>query len=261
MHPIERLRQGPGPGHVAHRVLVGESGPALARLGGDHGALVLSCRRLVAHHPSSGPLAWLCARVLCGHDARADAWGCITEMDDDPTAQHLVADLPDDATVVVLGWPEVAAGALAGRGDVTALVIDAGGEGAELALRLRAIDGDATDVAEAGTAAAVVAADLVVLEADALGPDGAVAASGSYAAAAVARHAGVPVWLVAGTGRYLPAGMWSGLVDRLARPEPWAAATEVVPLGLVDAVVRPGGRSVPAGPAGPADCPEAPELR
>ena len=48
------------------------------------------------------------------------------------------------------------------------------------------------------------AADLVLLEASATGPDAFVAVAGSRAAAAVARHAGVPVWVVVGVGRRLP---------------------------------------------------------
>lgn len=185
----------------------------------------------------------------------------MTEIEGDVTAEHLAGALPEAATVVVLGWPEVAVVALARRGDVAPLVVDAGGEGAELAYRLQGIDVDAVEVAEGGLAAAVREADLVLLEAAALGADGFVAVSGSYAGAAVARHAGVPVWLVAGAGRALPAGLWSAMAERLKREEPWTAVDEIVPFDLVDVVIRPTGQvSGPAG-AGPPDCPDAPELR
>jgi hypothetical protein len=69
-----------------------------------------------------------------------------------------------------------------------------------------------------------------------------VAVAGSRAAAAVAHHAGVPVWVTAGVGRVLPAGLWDTLVARLGEvPEPWARGSEWVPLDLVDVIVGPGG--------------------
>jgi translation initiation factor 2B subunit (eIF-2B alpha/beta/delta family) len=185
----------------------------------------------------------------------------VGEIDHDATGEHLASEVPEASTVVVLGWPEVAVAALARRGDVTSLVVDAGGGGAGLAYRLQDIDIDAIEVDEAGMAAAVRAADLVVLEADALGPAGFVAVSGSYAAAAVARYARVPVWLVAGVGRVLPPGLWSRMARRLERGDPWTATDEIVPLELVDVVVRPSGRMPGPAISGPPDCPDAPELR
>ncbi len=258
---MERLRHLARAGAVEHRVLVQESAPALAALGHDPGALVLSCRRLLQHHPASGPLAWMCARVLCGEEPRAEAWRCVTELEQDVTGEQLAGELPEAATVAVLGWPEVAVTALARRADVTSLVVDAGADGAGLAYRLQGIDIDAVEVAEAGMAAAVRAADLVVLEAAALGPDAFVAVSGSYAAAAVAGHVRVPVWLVAGVGRALAPGLWSGMTRRLEREEPWRAVDEIVPLDLVDIVVRPNGSMPAAGIGRPPDGPDAPELR
>ena len=48
---------------------------------------------------------------------------------------------------------------------------------------------------------------------------GAHVAAGSHAAAAVAHHAGVPVWVVAGVGRVLPQRMWEALTQRLDEGE------------------------------------------
>ena len=97
-------------------------------------------------------------------------------------------------------------------------------------------------MAEAGLGAAVLASTLVLLEADACGVDGLVAVAGSRAAAAVAHHAGVPVWAVVGVGRVLPRGLWDAVNGRLAEvPEPWAASAELVPIDLVDVIVGPGG--------------------
>ena len=108
--------------------------------------------------------------------------------------------------------------------------------------RLWRCDVEATDVAQAGLGAAVASSTVVLLESPAIGPDEFLAVSGSRAAAAVARHAGVPVWLVAGVGRMLPARMWEGLRSRVEPDEPWDADDEIVPLDLVDRIVGPARR-------------------
>jgi translation initiation factor 2B subunit (eIF-2B alpha/beta/delta family) len=94
---------------------------------------------------------------------------------------------------------------------------------------------------DAGLGAAVAEADLVLLEAGALGDDGFVAPVGSRAAAAVARLAGAPVWVVTGVGRSLPPATWDALVERFRadQTEPWDRVDEIVPIGLVDEVVGP----------------------
>ncbi|MDQ3305562.1 MAG: hypothetical protein M3535_06195 [Actinomycetota bacterium] len=261
MHPVERLRHLARAGPLEHGVLVRESAVALGALGADAAGLVLACRRLLQHHPASGPLRWLCARVLCSDEPRHEAWRCVEEIDDDPTAHRLGVELPEAATVVVLGWPELTTGALTRRADVRPLVVDSLGEGAQLARQLRGLGNEAEEVDEGGTGAAVMVADLVVLEAAAVGPDAFVAVSGSRAAACVARHAGLLVWLVAGVGRALPSGLWSSLAAGLADDEPWLASEEIVPLDLVDVVVCPSGLLTPAElRATPVDCPDAPEL-
>ena len=63
MLPFERLR------YLARysgddRALVEETADCLADFGDDIPQLVIACRRLLAHHPASGPLWWLCARVV-----------------------------------------------------------------------------------------------------------------------------------------------------------------------------------------------------
>jgi len=101
----------------------------------------------------------------------------------------------------------------------------------------------------------------LLLEASAVGPAGFVGIAGSRAAAAVAHHARVPVWLVAGVGRLLPGRMWDALTVRLDEAaEPWDAPDEVVPLDLVDLVVGPGGPEPPTDALRRTDCPVAPEL-
>jgi hypothetical protein len=100
-----------------------------------------------------------------------------------------------------------------------------------------------------------------VLEAEAFGPNAFLAVSGSRAAAAVGRHAGAKVWVVAATGTVLPERLWAALSSRIhSDPEPWANAEELVPIDLVDAVVGPRGTESVADALGRADCPVAPEL-
>lgn len=257
---MERLRAvaratGTGPG-----LLVPEAAAALAHLDDDPAALVTACRRLVDRHPGVGPMWWLASRVLCAPDPVDEAWRAAGDVEADPTPAAVAAALPDDATVVLVGWPEQAVEGLRPRGDVAALVVSAAGESAGLVRRLAGAGVEAEDVPDAGLAAAVTSADVVLLEASAVGPHHLAAVSGSYAAAAVGRAAGVPVWVVAGVGRVLPAALWEALVARLSRSAApaWHRGTEMVPLGLCDLVIGPAG----AAPAGSAVewCPVAPEL-
>jgi hypothetical protein len=121
---------------------------------------------------------------------------------------------------------------------------------------------DAVDVPTSGLAAAVAAADVLLLEAVAAGPDGFLGVSGSLAAATVARHAGVPVWCVAGVGRWLPPRMWTALLARRdTRPEdPWDLDEELIPFDLVDQVCTTAGLEPHADAVRRTDCPVAPEL-
>lgn len=259
---MERLRSvartdGAGPGLLAQ-----EAAMALAGLGPDAAGLVTACRRLVERQPAAGPVWWVAARVLCSPDPVAEAWTSADLLDADPTPAVLAGALPEGAAVVVVGWPELAAVGLRRRGDAAVLVVSSDGESVGFARWLRAAGVDAEDVPDAGLGAAVAGADLVVLEAAAVGPRAFVAAPGSRAAAAVARSAGVPVWLVAGVGRRLPGRLWSALEARLGATAvpPWERAEEIVPLDLCDSIVGPEGLCETfADDQGP-DCPAAPEL-
>jgi hypothetical protein len=205
-------------------------------------------------------LVWLCARVLTAGDARSEIWAAAGEIQADATASELAHALPQDATVTVLGWPDEAGEALPRRGDVKVLAVDTGGEAAGFVSRLWRGDVDASDVPQSGLGAAVAASTLVLLETPAMGPDEFLAPSGSRAAAATARHAGIPVWLVAGVGRRLPARMWEGLRRRVEPEEEWDADDEFVPLGLVDVVVGASGPESVEESRLRTDCPVAPEL-
>jgi hypothetical protein len=162
----------------------------------------------------------------------------------------------------LIGWPDVAAGALRRRGDLELLIAEANGDGSALVRRLIDCDVDAVAVPDAGVAASAVVSGLVLLEAVAAGPTGVLAATGSHAAAAVAALAGTPVWAVAGVGRILPGPLWDALLLRIdaGATEPWDRAVELVPSGLITELVGPGGRVAAEDGLATAGCPVAPEL-
>ena len=261
VHPIERLRYVARADGAGVTRLVEAAAHALAAMGDTDAGLVTGCRQMVDRHPAIGPLWWLTSRMLCAADPSREAWASVEVLENDPTPRVLASALPEDAMTLILGWPEIASDALHRRGDLRVLVVDALGEGAHLAHSLEGVGVLAVDVPEPGVGAAAADADLILLEALAVGPTGLVAVAGSRAAAAVARHAETPVWAVAGEGRLLPARMWEALLGRLdARGDPWDADDEVVPLDLVDVVVGPWGSGTPAEALTHIDCPVAAEL-
>lgn len=239
---MERMRavaraKGAGPG-----LLVQEAAGALAALGNDPAGLVTACRRLVDRHPAVGPMWWLTSRVLCAAGPAAEAYRAAAEVEADTTPAALAAALPEDTTVVLLGWPELAVEGVRRRGDADVLLVSGGGEAAGLARRLQSAGVAVEEVPDAGLGAAVAEAGLVVLEAGAVGPDWFLAAPGSRAAASVAAATGVPVWVVAGVGRVLPARLWSALESRRRSALPaWARDEELVPLALCAQLVAADG--------------------
>lgn len=243
------------------RLLVEETASALRGLHLDPGGLVLACRRIVERHPSCGPLWWLAARLVTEVDPFEHLRDLAEWIVDDPTPVQLARALPDDATVVLVGWPDLAADAVARRGDLRVLVVDSIGEGAPLVRRLERADMDVELVEPAGVAAAVAAADLVVIEAVATGDHEAMARIGSAAAAAVAKQRGIATWAVRGRGRHLPEGLWTAMVRRNCDAGPlWQQPTETVPWSWTSQIVHEDGVDDAAGFESRPDCVMAPEL-
>ena len=231
VHPMERLRYVARADGAGVASLVEAAARALAGLGDDYAGLVTGCRQMVDRHPSVGPMWWLTSRMLCGERPRDEAWAVVEALEADPTSRELAAALPQDAVAVVLGWPELTAAALHRRGDVRVRAVDALGDGAALVGVLADAGVDAVEVPESGVGAAV------------------------------ARHQGLPVWVVAGEGRILPDRLWRALLARLDDGgDPWDADEEVVPLSLVDVVAGPWGSLSPSEAAVRTDCPIAAEL-
>lgn len=260
MHPIERLRYVARSSGVPQSSLVREAAGALLSFSGDPDGLVTACRRMVARQPASGPLLWVASRVLMAPNPAKEAYESIDLLEEDRTPRELRHILPDGAVISVIGWPDNISQALPARGDLEVRVIDALGEGSGFVQRLWNSDIDAVDVPFAGLGAAVAGSEVLVLESPAVGGDEFLAISGTRAAAAVAKHAGVPVWLVAGVGRLLPQPLWLSLRDRVAPEEPWDADEEFVPLDLVDFVVDQHGCHSVTDALQKIDCPVANEL-
>ena len=260
MHPIERLRYVARASGVPQSILVREAAGALMSFAREPHGLVTACRRMIGRQPGSGPLLWLASRVLISGEPGSELRDCLDALDQDKTARELRYGLPDDVVVAVLGWPEAAGDALPARGDLEVLVIDVLGEGTGFVQRLWKDDVDAADVPVGGLGAAVASADLLLLESAAIGPDEFLAVAGTRAAAAVASHKGIPVWLVGGVGRQLPAPLWGALRAQVVSEEPWEFDEELVSLDLVSHVVGPGGVEGVTEALQRVDCPIAPEL-
>lgn len=261
MHPIERLRYLARSSGSDQRVLVGETASALRSMGFDPAGLVVSCRRIVERHPTSGPLWWLCAHMLTSGEPGSTARDLAGQIDLDPTPDLLVEALPQDGTVCIIGWPDLVGEACLRRGDLSVLAIDSLDQGSSFVRRLERADVTAEVVEPSGVAAAVLASDLVLVEALAAGQGDILAAPGSRSAASVAYCSEVPVWAVVGRGRCLPAQAFDSLVARVADVRvPWLAEADVVPLALASYVATERG-VVPIDEATLApECPLAYEL-
>jgi len=246
---------------VPWRVVVDEAALALAGLCDDPRGVVVACQRIVARHPGCAPLVWLAARALASGDPCSDVDAVIGDLDADPTPRVLAAELPPDATVVVLGVPPEALGGLGSRGDLTVVVVDALGNAERTAARLGRLGVD-VEVVPPEASGAVVAGDqrVALIAPEAVGPTSMLVPLGSGPLVASAHLAEVPVWAVAGPGRVQPAVMWDGFAAAAlpVGPPGWTSGFEVVPVARVDTLVRPGGAvPAPAGAATP-DCPSEP---
>lgn len=274
MHPIERLRYVARSSGADERVLVQETAAALRGLRMEPADLVIACRRIVERHPSSGPLWWLCSQVLTAPDPFSALSRLADEVEDDPTPRTLAHALPDEATVCVVGWPDLAGDALARRGDVRVLAVDTDGNAGGLVRRLQRADVEADEIPAGAIATAVGLADVVVIEPAAVcaatdeGGGEALGPMGAHALAAAAYCAEVPVWIVAGVGRRLPATTWATLRERVGRAAlaeaPWYAREETFPIALATHVVDPTGvhelTDASAAALLAAECPVAHEL-
>lgn len=123
-----------------------------------------------------------------------------------------------------------------------------------------------------GGVAEATTADVVVVAADAVGPDAMVVDGDDCGLLEAAAAAGVQVWVVGGTGRMLPARLWQALVRRAQSPPkpsrtgasaffdpvPTSASVAELPVGC--RVAGPTGLLGLAESLAAGDCPEPAEL-
>jgi len=260
VQPFERLRYLARWSDEDDSALVSEAADCLAGFADDPAGLVVACRRLLSHHPASGALWWLCARVLAAPDPADAAWEAWQLVNDDRTADRLAGLLPfpHDEPIAVLGWPDLSGAALAERPDLDALAIRrrTGDDHrrARLARREASIR-----IVEDVEAVALEPSHLLV-EALAAGPQRAVVAAGAgdlLDTLAATRTVG---WLVAGVGRVLPERLFAAVESELGRGGDEHTPVEILDVTRFARVAGPSGLDAPDALLRRVDCPVAPEL-
>ncbi len=229
--------------------------------GAEPAALVAAVRRLLTRQPGVGPLWWLGSKMVAGADPAEAAWDSIAELRSDRTDRELAHGLPDGATVVIAGWPDRAVDGLVRRGDLSVLVVDVGGQGFSVARRLSDAEVEVEVIDAEQAAAAVESADVVILEAAAVGDHVALVELGGLTLAALGRVVGTPVWLTVPVGRRLAEPYVQAITERLVAADrvPWVRTVDVVGLGLIAQCVTPEG-VVTVAELGEMTAPFAPEL-
>ena len=261
MQPFERLRAIARHGGD-DRLLVAEAADCLGEFDDDPAALVVTCRRLLLHHPERAPLWWLCARVLAAPEPSEGAWDAEALVRDDHTADRLsgLLPFPADHPVAVLGWPAVSGDALSLRPDLEVLVVrgDQHGRAGDERWRARLARSDASarpvDVVEA---VALEPSHLLV-EVVAASPDELLVAEGTADVIATLARPGLVVWMVAGIGRVLPARLFEAMMRTMGDPED--RGLELLDVQIADRIAGPTGLVRPDQLARRVDCPVAPEL-
>jgi hypothetical protein len=263
VHPVERLRS-VSRWAVDDDALAVEAAEALAAFSFDPAGLVVSCRRLLAHHIGNGPLWWLCARVLAAPDPAEACREVIARLDADRTADRLAASLPlqtrDDEIVAVIGWPRAVDRALAERADLAAVAVRTD-VGDLTAMLRRRVASQSVRPVDAWMLPELAVSHLLV-GASAIGAGRALVPVGTRETIATARpEAGT--WLIGGVGRVLPRRLYEAAeTGALASPSDVddPVALESVSLEHFDRVAGPRGLVPSAEADAHPDAPVAPEL-
>jgi hypothetical protein len=228
--------------------LVVEAADCLADFAADPTQLVTVCRRLLAHHPSSGPLWWLCTQVLTATDPSGGARDAVRALERDRTATRLSSLLPfpHDEPIAVLGWPDVTGEALAERPDLDIVVVRTDYRPPRAAdRRVRVVD---------QVKAMAASPSHLLVEVLAAGPTTAIVPHG---VGDLHRSLGdVTLWLVVPVGRLLPARLFE-VLRQLVGEEPDVEAIDVTAAAQT---AGPWGLDVPARLGAHVNCPVAPEL-
>lgn len=248
-------------GGVDQTLLLEEMAGLTLSLGASPEGGVTAWRRVLQRHPTAGSLWTLAATALTALDPRGCGHDLCDAVSADPTGSLAVGDLPEEATVMVLGWPDLLAPVLHRRGDLRILVADVVGDADPYVDRLTERDSWAEVVDAVSIGAAAAECDVVLLEASVASAPGGLCAQGSRAAAASARMGRGQVWLLVGEARAVPQAIFERiLAHELERDEPWHLTTELIPTDHLDMVVGPEGRAPAASLTRRVDGPDAPEL-
>jgi hypothetical protein len=261
MHPIEHLRHVARSRAIDETELVHEAAIALGSMRADGPDLVVACRRIVERHPQIGALWWLCSRLLISDHPTRLAWQIADEIAADPTSRVVASHIPDDATVLTIGWPAVAGAALLRRGDARVLCADSRHDASGFLRQLERADVECEPIPAEMLARAVAIADIVLLDGVAASPQRVLAPIGSHVVAAVAASVGVPVWCTLGLGRRLPTDYVDAIAERVVdRSDPFDLDIDELPLPLISHVVTADGASSDPADALHPECAFAPEL-
>jgi hypothetical protein len=251
--PFERLRSlarhsGDTPS------LIVETAACLVDFSADPAQLVTVCRRLLAHHPSCGPLWWLCARVIVADDPAAAARDARHQFEGDGTAARLASHLPfpHDQPIAVAGWSEIASDALMDRPDLDIVIVRL--RGAQRSSRPRSATGAALRAVDA-TEVLALEPSHVLVETVAASPDRALVPAGVEDLLDLLP--GTAVWMVAGVGRVLPPRLFDVLH---AEAEHQGAGFDTIATSTAVQIVGPNGLDPPGRLSARIDCPVAPEL-
>jgi hypothetical protein len=258
VQPFERLRYLARWSDEDDSALVSEAADCLAGFADDPAGLVVACRRLVSHHPVSGALWWLCARVLTASDPADAAWEAWQLVNEDGTTDRLsrLLPFPHDEPIAVLGWPDLGGSALAERPDLDVVAIRRRSGDDHRRARLARRDAAIRIVSE-DDAAALEPSHLLV-EALAASPGSAVVPDG--AADLLDTLAGTVGWLVAGVGRVLPDRLFGAMRTELERQQAEHTPVELVDVTRFARIAGPTGLVSPDALRRRVDCPVAPEL-
>lgn len=259
MHPIEQLRYVARTSSNDAVLLAAEAAHALASFNGDNGGLLLGTRQLLKRQPLIAPLWWVGSHLGNALNLHEEAYRLSDELRYDATASHLAAELPDDATVVISGFPGAVVSGLCERPDLSVLVLDVEGQGFGAVRQLERAGLQAETVDPSYLAGVVDAASVVINEATAVGDTTVLGDLMALSTSLMAAHSATPHWMVTPVGRALPASYVQEMIIRAApeRRVSWLASFETLPAAGVTVWVGPDGVSdaVPG-----ASCPELPEL-